>query len=69
MYRRHVRTAQRPRDLGKKLESEGMKVDFFDIKTPDGLTEAVMFDVMTTPSIVIVDDENNEVHAWRRECS
>ncbi len=53
------------KELGKKLEEEGKKVTYHNIKEPNGLTEGVMHDVMTTPSIVITDDTDNEVASYR----
>lgn len=37
----------------------------FDIDEPDGLAEAAYHSVMCTPSMVIVDDSEKEVNAWR----
>lgn len=54
--------------LGRKLEKEeNKKVEYFDVKSPEGLAEAVMFDVMATPSLVITDDNNNEIKSWHGE--
>jgi glutaredoxin len=39
-------------------------VEQYDIKTEDGLTEALEYDVMSTPSIVILD-KNKVVAEWR----
>jgi glutaredoxin len=36
-----------------------VKVENYDIKTADGLAEALGYNIMTTPSIVIVDHDNN----------
>lgn len=51
----------------KQLEEEGIKVNLFDIKTPDGLAEATFYGIMGTPSVVVVDDENNEMGIWKSE--
>jgi len=53
--------------LGKELEGEGVKVEYHDINTPDGLAEAMFYDVLSTPSLVIADDEKKEITAWRGE--
>ena len=50
--------------LGKKLEDE-IKVQYCNIDTVDGLSEACMLNVMSTPTMVLVDDENNEMDSWR----
>lgn len=39
-------------------------VEQYDIKTEDGLTEALEYDVMSTPSIVIIE-KNKVVAEWR----
>jgi len=50
--------------LGKKLEKDGVKVEYHDVRTVDGLAEATFFDVMSTPSIIIVDGKNKEIISW-----
>lgn len=42
----------------KQIEHK-VKVEQYDIKTEDGLAEALEYNVMTTPSIVILDHEKN----------
>jgi len=56
----HCPTAK---NLGKDLENKGIKVEYYDIKTVDGLTEATFFNVMSTPSFAITDD--NEIRVWK----
>jgi glutaredoxin len=53
------------KELGEKLEKNGVKVEYFDIKSIDGLTEAAYFSVMSTPSLIITDEKNNEIFGWR----
>jgi len=53
--------------LGKKLEVEGVKVEYHDVNTSDGLTESMFYDVLSTPSLIITDDEKKEIAAWRGE--
>ncbi len=55
------------KELGKKLEMEGIKVEYYDIGTPDGLAEAMFHDVLSTPSLILTDDKKNELVAWRGE--
>ena len=52
------------KELGKKLEDD-ISVQYCNIDTVDGLSEACMLNVMSTPTIVLVDDENNEIESWR----
>lgn len=55
------------KELGKKLEREGVKIDWQDTSTIDGLTEAQFYSVLSTPTIVITDDEGGEIKSWRGE--
>ncbi|MBD3310268.1 thioredoxin [Candidatus Woesearchaeota archaeon] len=52
------------KELGEELKQLGADVSAFDIKDVDGLAEAVNHDVMSTPSIILVDDDGNEVKSW-----
>jgi glutaredoxin len=40
------------------------KVEYYDIKTEDGLGEALEYDVMATPSMVVID-KNKVIAEWR----
>lgn len=51
----------------KELVKETENVEYFDIEDVDGLSEATYYGVMTTPSIVVVDENNNPVKAWLGE--
>ena len=52
--------------LGKKLElDEGMDVTYYNTKEPDGLSEAVMYDIMATPSIAVCKDNGDEIKVYR----
>ena len=53
--------------LGKKLETQGAKVDWFDLSEDKGLSEAVYFDVLSTPTLIVIDDKDNEIKSWRGE--
>jgi glutaredoxin len=48
----------------KDLEGE-FKTEFHDIKTIDGLAEAMIFNVMDTPSLVALDDNKRELKTWK----
>ncbi len=47
------------------LKKSGLKYSDYDIEDVDGLAEAAYYSIMTTPSILIVDEKNNEVTSWR----
>ena len=42
------------KELGRELIAKGLNVEFHNVKTPDGLAESLMFDIMGTPSTVII---------------
>jgi predicted thioredoxin/glutaredoxin len=47
--------------LGNELLNEGIDVEFYDIKTPEGLAESLMHNILSTPSLIILN--NNKVIA------
>lgn len=52
--------------LGKKLElEEGMDVMYCNIGEPEGLSESVIYDVLSTPSVIVCDEEGDEIKGWR----
>jgi len=52
------------KNIGKQLEKE-ITVQYFDIEKIDGLAEASYYDIASTPSIIILDSEDNEIKIWR----
>ena len=40
-------------------------MDPYDLDEEEGLSEAVYFDVLSTPSFIITDESDSEVKAWR----
>lgn len=44
------------KELGKQLEEKGFEVIYYDIETVEGLTEASYFNIMTTPSIILINE-------------
>lgn len=51
--------------IGLTLEEEGHDVMFYNLDDVDGLTESIMYDVIATPTIVVVDDNGKEIKSWR----
>jgi arsenate reductase-like glutaredoxin family protein len=47
--------------LGQELLNQGIDVEFFDIRTPEGLTESLMHNILSTPSLIIL--KNSEIIA------
>jgi len=52
------------KNMGKQLEKE-VEVQYFDVDSVDGLAEASYYNIASTPSIVIADNEDNEIKIWR----
>jgi len=44
---------------------KGHKVQEYDINTVDGKVEAAFHCVMSTPTTIIVDSDDNEIDSWR----
>ena len=55
------------KELGAELEKQNIKVEYWDIGGRDGLAEAAFFSVLSTPSIIVVDNKEQEVTGWRGE--
>ncbi len=52
------------KEIGKLMEEE-VNVEYYDVETIDGLSEACLFNVMSTPSIVIVNHKNEAIESWK----
>ena len=52
------------KQLVKQIENK-FQVENYDIKTEEGLAEALSYDIMSTPSIVITDHDNNVIGEWK----
>jgi glutaredoxin len=53
------------KEVGKKLEGEGVSVFQYDLDTTDGLAEASFYSILSTPSLIIEDEQEKEVVGWR----
>jgi hypothetical protein len=53
------------KEIGMALKQEGFPVSHYDLDTLDGLAEASFYSVLSTPSIIIEDEEEREVISWR----
>ncbi|MDD2678566.1 MAG: thioredoxin family protein [Candidatus Nanoarchaeia archaeon] len=42
--------------LGEELIKQGLNAEFYDVKTPQGLAESLMHNVLSTPSIIIIKE-------------
>lgn len=52
------------KEIGEKLEKE-LEVQYCDVDTVDGLTEACLYQVMSTPSLVVIDEKGEEIESWK----
>jgi len=53
------------KEIGAELKKEGVPVFSYDLDTIDGLAEASFYSVLSTPSLIIEDEEEREVIGWR----
>lgn len=53
------------KEIGRELKKEGIQVLNYDLDTIDGLAEASYHSVLSTPSLIVEDDEEKEVIGWR----
>ena len=49
------------------LEDIGRPVESYNLEEVDGLTEATYYGIASTPSILVIDDNDNEQIAWHGE--
>jgi hypothetical protein len=55
------------KEVCNRLIEKDIAVKQFNIGTIDGMTEAAFHEVLATPTMIIVDDDENELQAWRGE--
>jgi thiol-disulfide isomerase/thioredoxin len=53
------------KEMSTKLMKEGVPVLNYDLDTVEGLAEASFYSILSTPSIIIEDEEEREVISWR----
>ncbi|MGD0920110.1 MAG: thioredoxin family protein [Thermodesulfobacteriota bacterium] len=53
------------KEIGTELKKEGVRVSNYDLDTIDGLAEASFYSILSTPSVIIEDEEEREVMSWR----
>jgi hypothetical protein len=54
----------RQRDWSR-VKKEGVPVYHYDLDTIEGLAEASFYSILSTPSLIIEDEEEREVMSWR----
>jgi hypothetical protein len=53
------------KEIETTLKEEGIPVLHYDLDTIDGLAEASYYSILSTPSIIIENDREEEVVGWR----
>ena len=53
------------KEIGSILQQEGLQVNYYDLETPDGLAEAAFYSVLSTPTIIIEDQNERILAGWR----
>lgn len=53
------------KEMGLELKNEGLPVLHYDLDTIDGLAEASYYSILSTPSVIIEDEQEREVASWR----
>ena len=54
----------RAKKIGEMIDNT-IEVQYCDIDTVEGLSEACMLNVLSTPTIILVDNDNNQLECWR----
>jgi len=49
--------------LGEKLQKK-VKVEFYDVTESKGLAEATLYGVMATPTLILLDDQEEVKKTW-----
>jgi glutaredoxin len=53
------------KEIGGILQRKGQQVLFYDLETPHGLAEAAFYSVLSTPTILIEDEQERILAGWR----
>jgi hypothetical protein len=53
------------KQVAEELVKDGYNVEYFDLSTVDGLAEGAYHSVMGAPTLLLVDDEDQELAEWR----
>ncbi len=54
--------------LGEEIEKSGnpkIKVEWYNSETVDGMAEAAFYQVMATPTLLLLNDEEKIIGEWR----
>ena len=48
-----------------KLKEDGIEVQEYSMETAEGLAEGVFYGVMSTPTMMVVNSDDEPVSSWR----
>lgn len=54
-------------ELGQKLENEKNNVQYFDLNDDESYLQAEIYDIYSTPALVVTQDDGRLVEAWQGE--
>ncbi len=49
----------------EELKQDGYVVEYYDLSTVDGLAEGAYHSVMSAPTLLLVDEDDQELAEWR----
>lgn len=52
-------------ELGKEIEADGFKVEYFDAEDEVSTNQLEIFDIYSFPSFVVARDDDAEIECWR----
>ncbi len=55
------------KEVGSALQKEGYRVQDFNVETAEGLAEATFYNVQSTPTFILEDQEENPIADFRGE--
>ncbi|MBO3802266.1 MAG: thioredoxin family protein [Candidatus Brockarchaeota archaeon] len=64
-YREECGKCPPAKEACARLEERGIKVEYFDVDTVEGMAEAAFYEVAATPTAIVVDEGGKEVASWR----
>lgn len=53
------------KEVGTRLQQEGLRVLCYDLDTADGLAEASYYGILSTPSMIVEDDKETMLADFR----
>ena len=49
----------------KKLRNKEIRVEFFNTSTVEGMAEGAFYQIMSTPTVLLCDDNGGIIEEWR----